>query len=245
MPYFHLRLDYRSAEDLERYIDFVRRFPGKDKLIVLEKKGTNDKPHLHSIFLHDRSKSAVLNQFAKKFECYIGTKQSKANEYQLKPLTEAELYDAEKYLCKGEGAVMPPNIVLQTGKYSMEYTVSLHIAWWEMNAFLTKNKPKEQTGPMDNYIVTHRVEKVVKPKKNFYNDVIDYLHIQYSNREWTLRDTPLMFSAIMRLHGKHFRPYGPQQLENEMNVIMNILCHCDHYNDMYDKLKERGNIPNL
>lgn len=241
MPYFHLRLDYRTADGLERYLDFVKRLPGKDKLIVLEKKSTNDKPHLHSIFIHDRTLSTVRQQFLKKFDDYDGKK----NEYQLKELKDDEMYDAEKYLCKGEGPDRPPDVVYQTGKYTMENTVSLHIAWWEMNALLTKNKPIDKNCTMDNFVITHRVEKVVKPKKNFYNDVIDYLHLQYSNRDWTLKDTPLMFAAIMRLHGKHFRPYGPQQIENEMNVIMNILCHNDHYNDMYEKLKERGNIPNL
>jgi len=89
------------------------------------------------------------------------------------------------------------------------------------------------------------VEKVVKPKKNFYNDVIEYLNRQFPDRVWNLRDSPIMLNAILKLHGKHFRPYGPQQLENEMNVIMNILVFDSHSSEMYDVLKNRGNIPFL
>jgi len=242
MSYFHLRLDYRTADDLARYVDFVTRLPGKDKIIVLERKTTNDKPHLHSIFIHDKTESTVRQQFMKKFEDYKG----RGKEYQLKQIPDVELYDAEKYICKGETTLDSPDIILQTGKYNIEYTVKLHIAYWELNAFVNKNKTQVQNGTMEPFItVTHRVEKVVKPKKNFYNDVIDYLHLQYPEKEWTLNDTVLMYYGIMKLHGKHFRPYGPQQIENEMNVIMNILCHARHCENMLQVLKDRRNIPNL
>jgi len=198
---------------------------------------------LHSIFQHDKTESTVRQQFVKKFEDYKG----RSKEYQLKIIPDIELYDAEKYICKGDRADSPPDIIYQTGKYTMDYTVQLHVAYWELNAFVNKNKKKtEQEGPMDSYVViTHRVERVVKPKKNFYNDVIDYLHMQYPERDWTLRDTPLMYHAVLKMHGKHFRPYGPQQLENELNIIMNILCHGAHSHDMYEVLKSRGNIPHL
>jgi len=243
MAYFHLRYDYKSADHLERYVDFVRRIDCSHRLIVLEKKSTNDISHLHSIFTHRRTKSTVGQQFMEKFPDTNGRKK----EYQLKELTDAELYDAEKYLCKGDIHTRePPNILLQTGKYTVEFTVKAHSDYWELNDFLNKNKkPTANTGPIDQYVITHRIEKVVKPKKNFYNDVIQFLSIQYSDREWNIRDTPIMFHAIMKMHGKNFRPYGPQQIENEMNVIMNILVFDSHYADMYEQIARRGNIPHI
>lgn len=255
MAFFHLRYDYKSADHLERFIDFVRRIDCTHRLIVLEKKTTNQKEHLHCIFSHRRTKSTVRQQFLDKFPDTDG---KGGKEYELheidgkakngkpeRPFEEA-LYDAEKYLCKGDNAMTQPNIVLQTGKYTVDFTVQAHADYWTLNEFLNANKkPVANAGPIDQFVVHHRIEKVVKPKKNFYNDVIEYLKIQWPDKEWTIKDTPYMFAAIMKLHGKNFRPYGPQQLENEMNVIMNILVHDEHYTQMYDVLKARGNIPNL
>lgn len=254
MAYFHLRYDYKSADHLERFIDFVRRIDCTHRLIVLEKKTTNQKEHLHCIFTHRRTKSTVRQQFLEKFPDTDGKCGKEYELHEIKEDTKKGVYrtfdealrDAEKYLCKGDDALTQPNIVLQTGKYIPEFTVKAHADYWEMNAFLNANKkPTANAGPIDQYIVTHRVEKIVKPKKNFYNDVIQFLKIQWPDKEWTIKDTPYMFAAIMKMHGKNFRPYGPQQLENEMNVIMNILVYDAHYTQMYDVLKARGNIPNL
>ena len=246
MDYFHLRYDYKSSDHLERFIDFVRRVDCKDRLIVLEKKTTNQKEHLHCIFTHRRKLTTVRQQFMDKFPDTDG---KGGKEYSIKQLclkSDDELYEAEKYLCKGDATLTPPNIVLQTGKYTLEFTDKAHADYWTMNEFLNANKkPTANSGPIDQYVITHRIEKVVKPKKNFYNDVIQFLHIQYPDREWNIRDTPIMFNAIMKLHGKHFRPYGPQQLENEMNVIMNILVFDSHYADMYEQIARRGNIPHI
>lgn len=255
MAYFHLRYDYKSADHLERFIDFVRRIDCSDRLIVLEKKTTNQKEHLHCIFTHRRLETTVRQQFMKKFPDTDGKGGKEYELHEIKSDTKKEvhrtfeeaLYDAEKYLCKGDIITREqPNIVLQTGKYSVEFIVKAHTDYWLMNDFLNKNKkPTANAGPIDQYIVTHRIEKVVKPKKNFYNDVIQFLFLQYPEREWNIRDTPLMFHAIMKMHGKNFRPYGPQQIENEMNVIMNILVFESHYTDMYEQIARRGNIPHI
>jgi len=256
MSYFHLRYDYPDSTHLERIIDFVRRIDCTNRLIVMEKKSTNDKDHVHCIFTDRRSENQVRKTFRDKFPNAKGKDEKgkgECKDYQLKPIKaddkrtlEESLYDAEKYLCKGDNTLTQPNIVLQTGKYTAEFTVQAHIDYWLLNEFLNKNKKMDDKGPMDQYmIVTHRVEKVVKQKKNFYNDVIDMLHMQYPEREWTLRDTPIMYHTVLKMHGKHFRPYGPQQLENELNIIMNILCHGAHSHDMYEVLKSRGNIPHL
>lgn len=243
MSYFHLRYDYKSPTHLERFIDFVRRIDCTHRLIVLEKKTTNQKDHLHCIFTDRRSKSMVRQDFLKKFP---DTNGKVDKDYQLKEIPENELYDAEKYLCKGDDTLTQPNIVLQTGKYTVEFTVKAHADYWELNVLLNANKkPVANAGPMDQFVVHHRIEKVVKPKKNFYSDVIDYLHLQWPDKVWTMKDTPFMLTAILKLHGKHFRPYGPQQVENEMNVIMNILVFDEHYTHIYDTIKARGNIPNL
>jgi len=244
MAYFHLRYDYKSADHLERFIDFVRRIDCTNRLIVLEKKSTNQKEHLHAIFTHRRKKTTVRQQFLEKFP---DTNGKIDKDYQLKEIPETDLYDAEKYLCKGDKTT-PPDIVLQTGKYTAERTTQLYAEYWlnggPSEAGSASGSP-EPDGTMQPFIITHRIEKVVKPKKNFYNDVIQYLLLQWPEKEWTIRDTPFMFRAIMKLHGKHFRPYGPQQLENEMNVVMNILVFESHYDTMYETIKQRGNIPNL
>jgi len=237
----HLRVDYKNATDLEANMKFVTEIKSLDSLMILERKTTNDVPHFHALFWFDKTLSTLRQQWKKLFPAYDGKK----NEYCIKVVPELEVYDTEKYLCKGENALTPPDVFLQTGKYSVERTIELHLEYWARGGPRVKEENKEDIRHYGETIITHRVEKVVKPKKNFYNDVIEYLNRQFPDRVWNLRDSPIMLNAILKLHGKHFRPYGPQQLENEMNVIMNILVFDSHSSEMYDVLKNRGNIPFL
>lgn len=245
--FFHLRVDYKNADDLAKCLDFIRLQNSVDTLMVLEKKTTNAKDHFHALFWTDTIISTFRQQFhrAMRPAVYDGKK----NEYALIPVPEHERYDAEKYLCKGDDALTPPNVYFQSGKYTIEKVIELQADWYKYGGPRVKGC-QVNTDPADirhygETIITHRVEKVVKPKKNFYNDVIEYLHRQYPDREWVMRDTPIMLQAILKLHGKHFRPYGPQQVENEMNVILTILCYDSQFTEMYDVLKNRGNIPFL
>lgn len=249
MPCYHLRVDYKSPEDLEKGLQFVKDQLSVDSIIALEKKTTNQKEHFHAQFWTDTILSTLRQQFhvAMLPSVYEGRIKK---EYCLKIVPDHELYDSEKYMCKGENALTPPNLYLQTGKYTIEKTIELHAEWYRFGGPRAKGNgtPLLASGDVQTQhetVIHHRIEKVVKPKKNFYNDVIDYLHRQYPDREWTLRDTPIMLTAILKLHGKLFRPYGPQQLENEMNVIMNILCFDEHHNNMYEQVRLRGNIPHL
>lgn len=249
MPCYHLRVDYKNAEDLEKSLKFVEGLMSLDSLMVLERKTTTQKEHFHAQFWSDIILSTLRQQFhvAMLPSVYEGKVKK---EYALKVVPDIDLYDSEKYMCKGDDALTQPNIYLQTGKYTIEKTIELHIDYWRNGGprIITGLSPMLAAGDIRNYgetIITHRVEKVVKPKKNFYNDVFEYLHRQYPERQWVLRDSPIMLTAILKLHGKLFRPYGPQQLENEMNVVMNALCFDEHYSDMYEQVKSRGNIPYL
>lgn len=240
MSYIHLRVDYRSAEDLEANVDWIKRQSSKDVLFVLERKSTNDKPHFHCIFSYDNiSFSSVRQHWKKRFPDYDGKFKK---EYQMKEIPNEELYDAEKYLCKGESMVAQPNVFLQCGKYTIEKVLELHADYWSRGG--PQPTPSEISSS-DNIVIHYRVEKVVKPKKNFYKDVIDYLNRIYPDRVWNVRDSPHILQALLKLHGVNFRPYGLQMIENEMNVLLNILCHDSHYSDMYEILKNRGNIPHL
>lgn len=241
MPVFQLRVDYKSAADLDTNMKFVRDLNSTSTLMVCENKSTNNTPHFHAIFTFDKTESTLRQQWKKLFPQYDGKK----NEYCLKEIPEIQLYDAEKYLCKGDSQVAQPNVYLQTGKYTIERVIELHADYWSNGGPRAPPVKTEDIRQYGETIITHRVEKIVKPKKNFYNDVIEYLHRQFPDRTWNARDTPIMLNAIMKLHGKLFRPYGPQQIENEMNVIMNILVFDSHYADMYETLKARGNIPHL
>lgn len=240
--YFHLRMDHRNDGDLQKYIDFIRRLPGKDKLIVLEISKQSKKPHTHTIFFDERSENRLRTMWKEKFSDYKG-KEDK--EYQFKSIPDDELFGAEKYVCKGKDEMTQPDVLLQTGKYSIEYVIEKHKQWWEVNKQLCKSVVPD--GTMNPYIqvIEHRVEKVVKPKKNFFNDLIQAIDLQYPDREWGLRDTPLLLRMLLKLHGKNFRPYGPQQIENEMNVLLNHYCYESHYADLYETLKNRNNIPHL
>jgi len=245
MPCYHLRVDYKSLDDREANMKFVERLKSVNTLIVHEYGEVTGKPHIHAQFWSDTIHSTLRQQWKKQFPQYDG----RLNEYALIEVPEHKISDGEKYLCKGPDEFTPPDILLQTGKYTMEKTIDLHIEWHEIaRRKKTQSETPLASGDIRHYgetIITHRVEKVVKPKKNFYNDVFDYLHRQYPDRQWVLRDSPIMLHAILKLHGKLFRPYGPQQLENEMNVIMNSLCFDEHYTDMYEQVKIRGNIPFL
>lgn len=255
MPCYHLRIDYKSPQDLEKGVQFVKDQFSVNTIIVSEKKTTNQKDHTHAQFWSDTILSTLRQQFHAFMLPSVYEGRIK-KEYCLKIVPDHEIYDSEKYMCKGSlDGITPPDILLQTGKYTIEKTIQLHSEWHEIArqikaraAQAAQTDTPSSAGDIRQYgetIITHRVEKVVKPKKNFYNDVFDYLHRQYPDREWTLRDTPIMFHAILKFHGKLFRPYGPQQLENEMNVIMNTLCFAEHYSDMYEQVKARGNIPHL
>jgi len=241
MPVVQLRVDYKNVDDLDANMKFVRDTNSTSTLMVCERKTTTDAPHFHAIFTFDKTISTLRQQWKKVFPQYDGKK----NEYCIKEIPEIELYDAEKYLCKGDSQVAQPNVYLQTGKYTIERVIELHADYWSNGGPRAPPVKTEDIRQYGETIITHRVEKIIKPKKNFYNDVIDYLHRQFPERVWNARDTPIMLNAIMKLHGKLFRPYGPQQIENEMNVIMNILVFDSHYADMYEILKARGNIPHL
>lgn len=247
MPCYHLRVDYKNAEDLERCLAFVRLQNSVDTLMVLEKKTTTHVDHFHAQFWSDTLKTTLVQQFHRYMSPSVYDGKYK-KEYACLIVPEHELYDSEKYLCKGDDALTEPNVYFQSGKYTIEKVIELHADYWKNGGPRVKGSVNTDPADIRHYgetIITHRVEKVVKPKKNFYNDVIEYLHRQYPDREWVMRDTPIMLQAILKLHGKHFRPYGPQQLENEMNVILTILCYDSQFTEMYDVLKTRGNIPFL
>jgi len=243
MPCYQLRVDYKNADDLDKCLTFVRELNSLDTFMVLERATISQKLHFHALFWSDTILSTLRQQW-KKYMLPV-VYDGKKNEYSLYIVPEIEIYDAEKYLCKGDSQVAQPNVYLQTGKYTIERVIELHADYWSNGGPRAPPVKTEDIRQYGETIITHRVEKIVKPKKNFYNDVVDYLHRQFPDRTWNARDTPIMLNAIMKLHGKLFRPYGPQQIENEMNVIMNILVFDSHYADMYETLKARGNIPHL
>jgi len=243
MKPFHFRVHFKTPEDFDKCMAFIREQNSLDTLVVNEVAAITKKLHFHSIFSTDTILSTLRQQFHRAMlpSVYDGKK----NEYCIKQIPDIEIYDAEKYLCKGDSQVAQPNVYLQTGKYTVERVIELHADYWSNGGPRAPPVKTEDIRQYGETIITHRVEKIIKPKKNFYNDVVEYLHRQFPERVWNARDTPIMLNAIMKLHGKLFRPYGPQQIENEMNVIMNILVFDSHYADMYETLKARGNIPHL
>jgi len=242
---FTLRYDQKEGLDDERVLQWVRehaRTP--DILAVFELAKQTKKPHFHILFWYDKTESTLGQHFRPAFPELSGKKK----EWCIKAVTD--LYGAEKYHCKGAGVIHQPDVRLQTGKYTIERVIELHADWFAFGG--PRDEQPEYTGnPSEDIraygqaVITHRIEKIVKPKKNFFNDVIEHLRKTYPDRVWNIRDTPLMLDAVLKLHGRLFRPYGPTQLENEMNVIMNILVPESHYADMYEQLKARRNIPHL
>lgn len=241
--YCHFRVDYR--DDLPQQVEFVKTVSSKDVLVVLEKKSITGVPHLHAIFSYSGVFSTLRQQWKKKFPGYDGKKDK---SYQLKIIPDDELRQAEQYLCKGDDCLTQPEIYLQGGKYSVEYTIELHTAYWQYGGPGKGDVKPDVPGThlrAGTYHIEHSVVRVVKPKKNFINDVIEALRRQYPERKWDTRDSPIIFEKLMRLHGIHTRVYGPAQLENEMNVLLNILCYDGHFSDMYEIIRSRGNIRHL
>ena len=254
MPFFHLRVDPRSEKDRDANIDFIKRLAGKHRLVVKEFKSVAGTEHYHAIFEDSRSESRVRAQWKEKFPDYDGKIKK---EYQFKEIPEQELHNAEKYLCKGESPLVGPDIVLQTGKYTVEKTVELHCQYWQYGGPQAKletmpSDPNQTT--MTNFTVTHTVQKIVKAKQpNFYERFIESINLKYReesgghyvDRDWKLTDTPLVLKELLRHHGKHFRPYDVSLFEKEMNLIMGILTFDSHWSDFYEQLKNRRNIPHL
>lgn len=247
MWYCHLRVDYN--DDLPQMIEFVKTSSSKDILMVREFKKSNGRVHFHALFSTEIGISTLRQQFHRVSPGVYDGK--KLKNYMLEDVQKKkdDFRGFEQYISKGKGVLEPPDVILQGGKYSIEYVIELHTAYWQYggpngNTEVTEEIPGtyQRAG---TYHIEHSVIRVVKPKKNFINDVIDALRRQYPERKWDTRDSPIIFEKLMRMHGIHTRVYGPAQLENEMNVLLNILCYDGHFSDMYEIIRSRGNIPHL
>ncbi len=243
MYYANLRVDYK--DDLNEQTEFVRSSSSRDILMIIERKSTNDKLHFHALFSTEINFSTLRQQWKKKFPGYDGKKNK---DYSLTIQDPEKMRGYEQYLCKGPNSLTQPNVQLQAGKYTIEYVIELHTAYWEFGGPGSGDVKEDVPGTQmraGTYHIEHSVVRVVKPKKNFINDVIEALRRQYPERKWDTRDSPIIFEKLMRMHGVHTRVYGPAQLENEMNVLLNILCYEGHYSDMYEIIRSRGNIRHL
>jgi len=245
--YFHLRVDYKSADDLAKNIDYLARRDGKDRIVVLEKKSTNGKEHFHAIFNDSRSKSQVRNLWREKFPDYDGRGE---HDYQLVSIPNKKnpsMIDAERYLCKGDSAEIGPNVAYKTGKYTDEYIAERHAEYWKHGG------PKEPDVKMthdclNTWVVPQSQTKAPRKKApNFFQNVIAHLELNppMGGVAYKATDAPYILRTLIKFHGQNFKPYGPQQIENEMNLLLNVLVFQDHYDDIYEKIRLRGQIPHL
>lgn len=236
MPTIHHRLDHKSDADLARHLDFILRLPLENKLVVLEKKSTNDKPHTHAIYSVDHISFSMLRQhWKKKFPDYDG-KTDKC--YQMKELSENEIHATEKYLCKGDNLETSPEVLLSKGKFTQDYITARHVEWWSFIRQPTQTIDEKLGGGAP--VIHHHLHELVKPAKkkkpNFFEQVIEYLDRQHPERTWKVSDSKIMLAALYRMHGANFRPWGPQQLVNECRVLLAHYCYADFYTDAMEEV---------
>lgn len=230
---FHLRFDHRSEEDLTKHLDFILRLPGKDKLVVLENKSTTAAEHTHAIFSDSRSLSRVRASWKEKFPDVDGKADK---QYQCKAIPEGELDAARRYLCKGEKLGEHPRVLMNKGFFTLDVIESLHVEYWKINSEL---KPKNAT------LVVHQHEHVLvrappKKKPTFFQSVIDHLDRMHPERKWRTTDWKIMFAALYKFHGVNFRPWGPQQLMNELRVLLAHYCYEEYFTDAMDEIIKLG-----
>jgi len=255
MVYFHLRFDHADEAELAKHLDFILRLPAADKFVVHEFKTICKTPHTHAIFYDDRSMSAVRAAWQKKFP-HVDGKETKA--YQLEYCNSEEdprkaktkklrtLLGGECYLAKGEGLGSPPDVRLVKGKYTADFIEARHVEYWKDGGPQLVQATLQNTSG----VVIHEHQHVlVKPprkiKPKFIVSVIDRIERNYPDRTFTTKDNPLFLKMLISMHGSNFIPYGPVQLENEMNILQNHFCFQEHFTHMYDTIKNRGAVPDL
>lgn len=238
MPYFHIRFDHRSAEDLAKHLEFLLRLPGADSFTVLESK-SNGTPHTHSLFSDDRSRSRVRALWKAKFPDYDG-KDDKC--YQLKIVPNDELTKAECYLCKGDDLNTLPNVLQRRGKYKLfpTYTDDRHYEYWKDGG--PKSHTTDAAG--SKTVLHHHMHEMVKSLKKkrptFFDDVTAYLDTRFPDHVWKINEWQIMHRALYKFHGKNFRPWGPQQIMGELRVLLAHYCYDEYYEHAEDEVVALG-----
>jgi len=220
---FHLRFDHRSEDDLKKHLDFILRLPGKDKLVVLENKDTNDAEHTHAIFTDSRSLSRVRASWKEKFPDVDGKADK---QYQCKLIPEDEIDGARRYLCKGEKLGEYPRVLMKKGFFTEDVIQSLHVEYWKINQDL-----KAKHAPQTVYYKHEHVLVRAPPKKKptFFESITESLDRTYPKREWKVKDWKIFFAKLYEFHGAKFRPWGPQQIMNELRVLLNHYCYEEYF----------------
>ena len=239
MPYFHLRFDHRSEEDLAKHLDFLLRLPKTDSFTVLESKSNSGTPHTHSLFTDDRSLSRVRAHWHGKFPDYDGKKDKC---YQIKIVPIEEIVSAECYLCKGDDLNTLPNVLQRIGKYKLfpTYTDDRHYEYWKNGG------PKSHTtdAAVSKTVLYHHMHEMVKPLKkkrpHFFDDVTEYLDTRFPDHVWKINEWQIMHRALYKFHGKNFRPWGPQQIMGELRVLLNHYCYDEYYSHAEDEVVALG-----
>jgi len=238
MPYFHLRLDHRSAEDLAKNLDWLLRLPNNNSFTVLESK-SNGTPHTHSLFTDARSLSRVRALWKAKFPEYNG-QEDKC--YQLVIVPDHEVVKAECYLCKGDDLNTLPNVLQRIGKYKLfpTYTDDRHYEYWKDGG------PKSHTTDtaVSKTVLHHHMHEMVKPLKkkrpHFFDDVTAHLDARFPNHDWKISEWQIMHRALYKFHGQNFRPWGPQQIMGELRVLLNHYCYDEYYSHAEDEVVALG-----
>lgn len=238
MPYFHIRFDHRSAEDLAKHLDFLLRLPNNNSFTVLESK-SDGTPHTHSIFSDNRSMSRVRALWKAKFPDYDG-KDDKC--YQLKEIPSEEIIKAECYLCKGDDLNTLPNVLQRIGKYKLfpTYTDDRHYEYWK-DGGPRISQPTTGVIPTVHHHHQHEMVRPLKKKRpNFFDDVTAYLDRQFPDKVWKVNEWQLMHRALYKFHGQNFRPWGPQQIMGELRVLLNHYCYDEFYSHAEDEVVALG-----
>lgn len=272
MPYYHLRYTPESSNshDAEMFVDWVRRLPCKDKLVVSEIGSENEHYHFHSIFWDPTSENNVRKIFVKKMQCKGAPKNDKnqPKTYMLKDsdtwikqkrqsqpnLTAEEGFkNLEQYVCKGRSRDdTGPNVVLQAGKYDTAYIMQKFVDYWKyggpksVSANADEDRPLSGCTESSIQIIHHIQERAPRKKKTTFNeDVVNALKTELPGYQWDLRSMHIVVDKIIRMHGRTIKNFGPDQIEKEANAIMTHLAEDAMTHYMFEILKFRRQLPGL
>jgi len=154
MPSAHyaFRMDYDRASDKSRLSDWFSA--NASNFLVTYEEADGENPHVHAIFISDKSIAALRASFKRSFEDKRGN-----GAYSLKQCTE-DPDSFVNYICKGSSEEDGPVVEFAQGfEYGDDRVAAAHEEYWVNNASL-KASAKARAATRGNMVEV--VEKLCK-----------------------------------------------------------------------------------
>ena len=221
MPFIHFRIHLLDIWYEVR--DFLIK-NGNHILSIIEKDA--ERPHIHSVFQFDKTKSTFGQRLKKKFPTLDGNKDFSISQVGDTP---DDLQNILKYICKGEEEQLP-NVVFHLPKEHYD-VMKLHNDYWLTNAELKMSNVKVQS---DN---TQKQKKI-----SFTEESILQLRKERTNNEaWDMSPNSFatVFAVVINKLGEKAKVFDRSILRRLVFGVLNVLCPQEsssyHYNKSFSQ----------